>query len=1131
MSATDNTQIVYKGNTRHDPITSNAKSNLDRLFSFITTPTPIPKPTLELKKEFKERKTSGREDFFINPLTGRSVKNNAVSRYRINKAIRTANVDIQKFNEEQINNAKTIQQRTNIKGSKLIDAYNGFASIQIDMQNINDLQEYFDTIRFRVLEIEKNKDKFGSWFPTHVKILFEGKDLNDKEGVFGYTFKSSMFIANEYDEFTKIVSADNGFKLNPEKGGSDILSVDVEPVLNQSSAIIYLGATGVGAKKFKTCFDIVDVNKTNDDVKNRKCVSNCFAYAGYNVTGLTNIVDVVEYIKTNNLPIKVINNDVYDIVLNSDKSFKYSNTYGCNLNDCKFKLNVIYEPEFFNNVFVFGDDHLDVIKNKDKLFRDDVLITYELNIIEMDTGKPIHKRSQIFKKAKKQVANVDCEELEYVFFDYETIVEYSFANCMKPYSISWFHMSHKDVDNFNFSKNDLNTKNCFNHIGWDCSEVFYKWIVENQQNKRFVFISYNGVNFDNYLLMRSFMQMGGENIISNVMYNGNQLLNFKINGRHTMYDLHKHLMGSLKSNCESFKIPKKYSKLDCDHNEIQALYNNDNETFINIMKHREALVDYNNNDVLALCCLFIKYYQALRIEGFDFLYENEGVNFTNATTIGGIIMKRAKEHWNGKEEFKSDLLDVKKYQDILKYKIAGRVEVFNSKPIKIQEEVVSLDVCSLYPYIMFIHPSYFPTGNIVETTEYFKPDDKLGFWYCDIDQRALKQHGLPNIYAEKTATENKWDSEEILTDYLISNITIELLKSYENIGVKVNVKNGFYWTNKVRGFDMFNFLAPLMKEKNNQDDLKKTKADNYNPALRETCKLLMNSISGKVIEGLHNETVKMIDQSDFAKMLCKFPDLNFINNVDANLFVSYKRPDEELINKQSPVYLGAFIYEYARTYMWNNLLSKLGNSKCLYMDTDAVKFRKVDVREWMNVVGGKMVPHWDEVENIDARYKSHILYNENSKVFGSFENELHENNVFYALQKKIWLTAKIEENGDVSYIKTRYKGVNPRSFLLGEDDKLNVNNYLECFDWCQENQNKMIKSDYEGDAEDMGKQLDFFNQLYDTGSVNVLCTNFKKSVKNNCRSVKIDDNDKKNRLNNTIRFIYMIKTLRINKDL
>ena len=65
--------------------------------------------------------------------------------------------------------------------------------------------------------------------------------------------------------------------------------------------------------------------------------------------------------------------------------------------------------------------------------------------------------------------------------------------------------------------------------------------------------------------------------VTDLLYSGNQLLNFKINGCHNMYDLHKHLMGSLKSNCESFKIPKKYSKLDCDHREIQILYNDNKD--------------------------------------------------------------------------------------------------------------------------------------------------------------------------------------------------------------------------------------------------------------------------------------------------------------------------------------------------------------------------------------------------------------------------------------------------------------------------------------------------------------------------------------------------------------------------
>jgi hypothetical protein len=118
--------------------------------------------------------------------------------------------------------------------------------------------------------------------------------------------------------------------------------------------------------------------------------------------------------------------------------------------------------------------------------------------------------------------------------------------------------------------------------------------------------------------------------------------------------------------------------------------------------------------------------------------------------------------------------------------------------------------------------------------------------------------------------------------------------------------------------------------------------------------------------------------------------------------------------------------------MYENLLSVVGLDKCLYMDTDALKFRKSDLEQWQLLKGNNIVNHWEDVELIDNRYSSHILFNENSKVFGSLENELSKNNVFYALQKKFWLTANIED-GEVKYIKTRYKGINPSSLLLTAD--------------------------------------------------------------------------------------------------
>ena len=70
---------------------------------------------------------------------------------------------------------------------------------------------------------------------------------------------------------------------------------------------------------------------------------------------------------------------------------------------------------------------------------------------------------------------------------------------------------------------------------------------------------------------------------------------------------------------------------------------------------------------------------------------------------------------------------------MLKYRVAGRVELFNG-PCKITEKIVSLDICSAYPYNALVAPNYYPTGEI----KYFKniievPKDALFFVECDID--------------------------------------------------------------------------------------------------------------------------------------------------------------------------------------------------------------------------------------------------------------------------------------------------------------------------------------------------------------------------------------------------------------
>ena len=222
--------------------------------------------------------------------------------------------------------------------------------------------------------------------------------------------------------------------------------------------------------------------------------------------------------------------------------------------------------------------------------------------------------------------------------------------------------------------------------------------------------------------------------------------------------------------------------------------------------------------------------------------------------------------------------------------------------------------------------------------------------------------------------------------------------------------------------------------------------------------------------------------------------------------------------------------------MYETLLSVVGLDKCLYMDTDALKFRKSDLAEWQLKKGNEIVNHWEDVEEIDSRYKTHILFNENSKVFGSLENELSKNNIFYALQKKFWLTANIN-NGEITYIKNRYKGISPSSLLLSNDCEIfddkkdkNVLNIqgLDLFNWIGKNKHLTIGSDYGYGEGFIGKQLELFETLWMDREAVVLVENMRRVVKNSLRKVKEDDTERFNIYNNTVQINYMLKTIKLN---
>jgi hypothetical protein len=867
------------------------------------------------------------------------------------------------------------------------------------------------------------------------------------------------------------------------------------------------------------------------------------------VDGLKNYIEMwgleIDIIANSFLVKRMVNEIVHDgemkeIMIEDTRRKGLMRKYICSSMKIDTDIEIVYFNRCFNPIatIIFDEfnEHFDIVKNNEIVLEDNVYLSLDSKIIK--DGKVLFSPKEINKNNKgrpqRPVKN------KFIFFDYETVIDFTKNSCMKEYSLSILVLENdkledlcdadkkKDIEKVNKIRKDC----CTTFLGYDCSTKFIKWLIDNQADTCFTFVGFNNVNFDNFILLDAVLRYNDDALsVSEIFYNGNQLLNFKMSGRHSTFDIHKHLMGSLSANCKSFKI-NCCAKKSFDHDKAQQLH--EGLGLLNFITDNEELKEYNEFDVLATAVLFCKYRQALKDIEATKIYADE---LHNVKTIGSLIYK-VFEASKEKKKFDLPKMDFQQYTDLQKCKIAGRVELFNGVQ-KVEERLVSTDVCSLYPYVMSVAPVYYPCGKLI-TTDTYMGDDVLGFYYCDIDQSNLKAMNLPKIYARKTEIENDWDYEGVLENYLVSNVIIGLLKKF-NCGVVI--KNGFYFTEKKKSCDMFDFLLDFMKAKNDQDTLNKNKDDLYNPALRETLKLLMNSLSGKVIEGLHTEkTVDVNSIAEYEKIKQKAVSVNFINAIGNKLFMTYEVEAEGVCKKsQRPIYLGVYVYDYAKRYMYENSYSKVGLNELLYTDTDASKFRYSKFLDWKNWIDTEniQVPHWEEVELVDERYKNHKIYDANSKVFGSFEDELSgmqgDKYVFYCVEKKSWCYSV---DGKAKF---RFKGLNGSALLLtlGEafvaertikhkngdiETKFQLANDSEKDVYNFANNNKHL-------AIENGNEEKFFEQIYTTKEAYVLCSSFRKIVKNCMRNVDLGQDAKYNQYMNKIQVNHMIKHISLKNNI
>lgn len=1088
--------------------------------------------------------------------------NQAVKEYVLSKARKTKETG-EFTTKNQVNipeNTIVGQKKTTIKS---LDKFKNYAKYLVEFEGNHTIEDLYNSIISATTTYDDLKED------TYVNLIFERLDANKPRIV-----AMPSEILTSYEFFLDFLDQlDTGLltrKLGKTSVGSDAMNYSEYRLLLDKVIITTQRITAYGASE-EMLFECKGI-ESKEGLCAFECLKLCGVEYDKNPKDLRNFKFFTEYVIKHNLPIIIMSNafklnkefnankhflnnsrpmtsykqkvgsreyDMSAILLMDDDVIPTYLIVNADMTECDQEAHYLLYDERNNHLDYMGYGNSDVIK-----FKKDVYLNKGNSIVY--GGQVLFKPKQFAEEAKlsKVVRH------KFVFFDYETIINYEQNSCMSEYSLSILVLSTEEVDELNNHdkrKDEAKIKKireekCITFLGYDCSTQFLNWITANQGDLYFTFVGFNNSSFDNFILLDALLRNNNgieEMKVSNVFYNGSQLLDFLVNGRHNTFDIHKHLVGSLKSNCESFKI-NCCSKKSFNHHKAQLLHKEDK--LIEFITGNDELKEYNEYDVLATAVLFAKYRDALKEIGATKKYSQE---LHKVKTIGSLIYKVFTD---AKQNKKIDLplLDYQQYDDLQKSKIAGRVEMFNGIQ-KVEERLASTDVCSLYPFVMSVLNCYYPCGKI-EKVDKYRGDDVLGFYYCDIDQSELKKNNLPNIYAYKTGMENKWDYEGVIENYLISNVMIGLLKKFK---CKITIKEGFIFTDKRKSCDMFGFLLDFMVEKNNQDTKKKNKDATYNPAMRETLKLLMNSLSGKVIEGLHTEkTIDCDCVETYLDIKKTAKSVNFINIIGDKMFLTYEVNAEELIKQQRPIYLGVFIYDYAKRYMYENSYSKIGLNKLLYTDTDASKFRYTDFLTWKKWVDEKniQVPHWEEVEERDIRYKNHKIYEAGSKVFGSFEDELEDcegnDYVFYCLEKKSWLYAW--KSDDKWESKFRFKGINENAQILSLQENFIKSKFTKHSDGSITERKIICANDGESEAEfDLRlhefyegnkanslaneKSIIFFENIYRDGFAYVLCQSFRKIVKNASRAVEVEDDEKFNNLMNRIQVNVMMKKITLKR--
>ena len=383
--------------------------------------------------------------------------------------------------------------------------------------------------------------------------------------------------------------------------------------------------------------------------------------------------------------------------------------------------------------------------------------------------------------------------------------------------------------------------------------------------------------------------------------------------RFTFIDLLNFTNGSLKSNLKAYNCS--YSKGEIDYDKIG--YDKSPE-------FHEQLIEYLKADVVGCYELFRK---------IDEPFLEKGISISDGSvyTLSQIAFKILNKYW-----VEDDVLQdrVPKAVDIVGRKSAygGRCEVFKRQFVsdhydEIKRRIASnekidfeynymraLDTVSLYPWAM--KENYYPTGEAVFTSYY--RTDKLGIYKCDVEKP--KDILYPVVSDKK---HNSYNLIDVQDEYYTS-VDIEQMRKY---GYKVEIINGYYWTEKHKIFEKY--INEYFRIKQNAK--KGTPA--YNNA-----KLMVVAPFGKCLQGDDTETYYTCQTKEDLEEMYKGKNQEdfraVYEEVGGDVVGYYVHVDKKEIGDLTgrKAFVGAFILSYSKQTMYEKMLV----SNPYYTDTDSI---------------------------------------------------------------------------------------------------------------------------------------------------------------------------------------------------